>query len=86
MCVSDLVQQLRHLSRQCTESGIRPSPVTMVYESDSICIDGLRNAVLEALKPLEEVSEDAKDWHPGSDNQVLSLSMPGKPNLSSVQT
>jgi hypothetical protein len=65
------VQQLRHLSRQCTEDGIRPSPVNGVYESDTALDDELRNAVLEALKPLEEVSMDEKDWHPDSDNQVL---------------
>jgi hypothetical protein len=65
------VQQLRHLSRQCTEDGIRPSTVNGVYESDAALDDELRNTVLEALKPLEDVSMDEKDWHPDSDNQVL---------------
>jgi hypothetical protein len=70
------VQQLRHLSRQCTGDGIRPSPVNGVYESDEVLDDGLRNTLLEALKPLEEVSTDEKDWHPDSDNQVLNHSIP----------
>jgi hypothetical protein len=65
------VQQLRHLSRQCTGDGIRPSPVNGVYESDEVLDDGLRHTLLEALKPLEDVSMDEKDWHPDSDNQVL---------------
>ncbi|NJR41571.1 MAG: DUF4246 domain-containing protein [Akkermansiaceae bacterium] len=64
------VQQLLHLSAQCTDEGVRPSPVNIVFESDT-CLDGeLRGLVLSALRPLEEVSEEEWDWHPGSSNQV----------------
>lgn len=68
------MQQLRHLSGQCTSDGIRPSPVSMVFESDSIVDAELCGEVLEALQPLEEVPERAKDrqnW-PGCDDKVRS--------------
>ena len=63
------VQQLQHLSSQCTDDGIRPAPVNGVFESDIALLDGVGDAVLAALKPLEEVPEEDKDWHPGSNNQ-----------------
>ena len=65
------MQQLRHLSSQCTEDGVRPSPVDGVFESDSVLdAAGLRETLLTALQPLEDVPEDDRDWHPGSDGQV----------------
>lgn len=68
------MQQLRHLSDQCTRDGIRPSPVSMVFESDTILDTELCGEVLEALQPLEAVPEHDKDrqaW-PGCDDKVRS--------------
>lgn len=65
------MQQLRHWSNQCTPDGVRPSPVSGVFESDCVLrSEALRETLLEALKPLEEVPEGELDWHPGSDKQV----------------
>lgn len=36
----------------------------------------LRQELLAAVKSLEDVPEQAKDWHPGSDKQVLNLVHP----------
>lgn len=44
-----------------------------VFDSDSILGDGLCEALLEALKPLEDVPEADKDYHPGTNNQVFYL-------------
>lgn len=45
-------------------------------KSDTILTDGLTRALKDAVAPLENVPEDQKDWHPGSNNQVLDLVHP----------
>ncbi|KAK8067304.1 hypothetical protein PG997_014051 [Apiospora hydei] len=47
-----------------------------VVKSDSMVPAELQQALLTAVKPLEDVPENQKDWHPGSDNQVLDLVHP----------
>jgi Protein of unknown function (DUF4246) len=63
-------QQVAHLATLCGEDGVRPASVNGVYESDAVLADDLRTSLLEALRPLEDVPEDQRDWHPGSDQQV----------------
>lgn len=70
------IQQLRFLATKITEGGVRPSPVNRVFESDAVLDEELRSSVLQALRPLEEVPKGEKDWHPGSNNQVLDLVHP----------
>ncbi|KAG9012311.1 hypothetical protein FRB90_006721 [Tulasnella sp. 427] len=45
-------------------------------ESDGLIPDDLLKRVKEAVKPLEDVPDDQKDWHPRSDDQVLTLVHP----------
>lgn len=47
-----------------------------VVKSDSMITPELQQALLSAVRPLEEVPENQKDWHPGSHNQVLDLVHP----------
>ena len=47
-----------------------------VWKSDTIIPESLRLALLKATRPLEDVPEKEKDWHPGSDEQVLDLVHP----------
>lgn len=47
-----------------------------VVKSDSIVPSSLKEALSSAVKPLENVPEKAKDWHPGSDEMVLDLVHP----------
>ncbi|KAK8038342.1 hypothetical protein PG994_015109 [Apiospora phragmitis] len=47
-----------------------------VVKSDSMVPPGLQQALLSAVRPLEDVAENQKDWHPGSENQVLGLVHP----------
>ncbi|KAK6536733.1 hypothetical protein TWF281_000951 [Arthrobotrys megalospora] len=47
-----------------------------VWRTDSLIEDGLRNELVEAVATLENVPENQKDWHPGSNNQVLDLVHP----------
>ncbi|KAF2135272.1 uncharacterized protein K452DRAFT_260906 [Aplosporella prunicola CBS 121167] len=47
-----------------------------VVKSDSIIDEELRLELINAAKPLEEVPDNFKDWHPGSDGKVLDLVHP----------
>ncbi|KAG8931278.1 hypothetical protein FRC01_001569 [Tulasnella sp. 417] len=57
-------------------TGIQQSCYTRVYETDSLIPEDLRQRLMEAVKPLENVPDEQKDWHPRSDNQVLDLVHP----------
>lgn len=47
-----------------------------VWKSDTIVGEDLRKALEKAVEPLEDVPADKKDWHPGSNSQVLDLVHP----------
>jgi hypothetical protein len=47
-----------------------------VVKSDTAIPPDLQAALKAAVKPLEDVPEHLKDWHPGSDNVVLDLVNP----------
>jgi hypothetical protein len=47
-----------------------------VIKSDNLILDNLRDALIAAVAPLENVPDDCKDWHPGSDGKVLDLVHP----------
>ncbi|KIO34030.1 hypothetical protein M407DRAFT_227251 [Tulasnella calospora MUT 4182] len=47
-----------------------------IYESDSLISQDLLERLKAAVKVLEDVPEDQKDWHPRSDGQVLDLVHP----------
>jgi Protein of unknown function (DUF4246) len=46
------------------------------WQSDTLFSEELRQALLQEVSRLENVPEHAKDWHPGSNNQVLDLVHP----------
>ncbi|TFK66457.1 hypothetical protein BDN72DRAFT_145415 [Pluteus cervinus] len=47
-----------------------------VVKSDTIIPVDMRNALKEAVRPLEDVPDRLRDWHPGSNQQVLDLVHP----------
>ncbi|MGW3055223.1 DUF4246 domain-containing protein [Streptomyces goshikiensis] len=57
-------------------TGVEVSAVDGVWQSDALVDDGLRSRLREAVRGLEQVPEAEKDWHPGSDGQVLDLVHP----------
>ncbi|MFE5947284.1 DUF4246 domain-containing protein [Streptomyces sp. NPDC056480] len=57
-------------------TGIEVSAVDGVWHSDSLIDDKLQARLSEAVRVLEEVPEEDKDWHPGSGGQVLDLVHP----------
>ncbi|WP_327300299.1 DUF4246 domain-containing protein [Streptomyces goshikiensis] len=57
-------------------TGVEVSAVDGVWQSDALVDDGLRSRLREAVRVLEQVPEAEKDWHPGSDGQVVDLVHP----------
>ncbi|MEU3607294.1 DUF4246 domain-containing protein [Streptomyces sp. NPDC035033] len=57
-------------------TGIEVSAVDGVWQSDTLIDDKLGARLREAVRVLEEVPEAERDWHPGSDGQVLDLVHP----------
>ncbi|MCJ1467440.1 hypothetical protein MMC07_006065 [Pseudocyphellaria aurata] len=47
-----------------------------IFKSDTVISNDLREALIEAVAPLENVPASVKDWHPWSRNQVLDLVHP----------
>ncbi|MGW4999620.1 DUF4246 domain-containing protein [Streptomyces hydrogenans] len=57
-------------------TGAEVSGVDGVWQSDTLVDEGLAARLREAVRVLEEVPEADRDWHPGSDGQVLDLVHP----------
>ncbi|MDI3389004.1 DUF4246 domain-containing protein [Streptomyces sp. B-S-A8] len=57
-------------------TGIEVSAVDGVWQSDALVDDELKSRLRAAVRVLEDVPEAEKDWHPGSDGQVLDLVHP----------
>ncbi|MFF8507301.1 DUF4246 domain-containing protein [Streptomyces sp. NPDC015492] len=57
-------------------TGAEVSAVDGVWQSDTLVDAALRERLREAVRVLEEVPEEERDWHPGSDGQVLDLVHP----------
>ncbi|PKS12302.1 hypothetical protein jhhlp_001602 [Lomentospora prolificans] len=47
-----------------------------IVKSDTVVSEALRDALIKAVKVLEDVPNQKKDWHPGSDDKVLDLLHP----------
>ncbi|KAF2739548.1 hypothetical protein EJ04DRAFT_484494 [Polyplosphaeria fusca] len=47
-----------------------------IVKSDSLVCDELKHRLREAVRPLETIPDQLKDWHPGSDEKVLDLVHP----------
>ncbi|MHC6630200.1 DUF4246 domain-containing protein [Streptomyces globosus] len=75
--VAYVLAELAHYARlRDAGTGIEVSAVDGVWQSDTLVDDGLRSRLREAVRVLEEVPEEEKDWHPGSGGQVLDLVHP----------
>ncbi|KAK6502737.1 hypothetical protein TWF481_007784 [Arthrobotrys musiformis] len=55
--------------------GLEPD-IDCVWRSDSLIDEELRKELIDAVATLEDVPENEKDWHPGSNGQVLDLVHP----------
>ena len=57
-------------------TGIEVSGVDGVWQSDALIDDELRSRLRAAVRVLEDVPDAERDWHPGSDEQILDLVHP----------
>ncbi|KAH9940080.1 uncharacterized protein BXZ73DRAFT_43065 [Epithele typhae] len=67
-------------------TGIFASAIKKAYESQSLIDGALKAQLVEVASAFENVPDDEKDWHPGSDNQVLDLVHPSLCPISIGQT
>ncbi|KAI0742054.1 hypothetical protein C8Q80DRAFT_1109616 [Daedaleopsis nitida] len=69
--------ELRYAASQRDEAtGIHAAPVHAVYQSMSLIPAEVKTSLVRGVATLESVPDDEKDWHPGSDEQVLDLIHP----------
>ncbi len=72
-----VIDELAHYAAlRDEETGAEVSAVDGVWQSDTLVDDRLRQRLREAVRVLEEIPEEERDWHPGSDGQVLDLVHP----------
>ncbi|KAK4141504.1 uncharacterized protein C8A04DRAFT_13998 [Dichotomopilus funicola] len=72
------IAELRDKATRYKETGcvnVLDSELTVI-KSDSAISEQLRNELRDKVRPLEDVPENEKDWHPKSDNLVLDLVHP----------
>ncbi|MFI6412026.1 DUF4246 domain-containing protein [Streptomyces sp. NPDC050585] len=75
--VAYVLAELAHYAALRDErTGAEVSAVDGVWQSDTLVDDRLRARLRDAVRVLEEVPEAERDWHPGSDGQVLDLVHP----------
>ncbi|KAK6334171.1 hypothetical protein TWF696_002672 [Orbilia brochopaga] len=73
----ELVDAYKPFVEEMRENGIPIEPdVDCVWRSDSLIDEELRKQLIDAVATLENVAEEEKDWHPGSNKQVLDLVHP----------
>jgi hypothetical protein len=71
-----LAELAYYAERRDERTGIEVSCVDGVWQSDALIDDELRSRLREAVRVLEDVPDAERDWHPGSDEQVLDLVHP----------
>jgi Protein of unknown function (DUF4246)/Domain of unknown function DUF4246, N-terminal len=71
-----LAELAYYAERRDERTGIEVSGVDGVWQSDALIDEELRSRLREAVRVLEDVSDAERDWHPGSDEQVLDLVHP----------
>jgi len=76
--LSQSILELREKAKFHERTGM-----TIVFDNDACVVKSdvsvpstLKNAIKKAVEPLENVPNDEKDWHPGSDGKVLDLVHP----------
>ncbi|ENH66085.1 hypothetical protein FOC1_g10008106 [Fusarium oxysporum f. sp. cubense race 1] len=72
------IKELRKKADIYQKTGLIPvmDYASAAIKSDNLVPKDLRDALVAAVSPLENVPEEHKDWHPGSDGKVLDIVHP----------
>ncbi|RDW92924.1 DUF4246 domain-containing protein [Aspergillus mulundensis] len=76
LMVEYILKELRWKAQQYAKTGIITAFDPGVVKSDTVIPQDLQQKLRDAVKPLEEVSEEQKDYHPGSGDKVVDLVHP----------
>ena len=75
--VQYVLEELEDVDSARVEMGqIQPSVQRGIWEAETLIPHDLRDKLDGEIAKLREVPDAEKDWHPGSDNQVLDLVHP----------
>ncbi|GLD97140.1 hypothetical protein PINS_up005823 [Pythium insidiosum] len=74
--LDDLIDRHDLMNPASANRFISPGPVIETWMSDSIVPADVKAKFVREVAVLEDVPEHEKDWHPGSNNQVLDLVHP----------
>ncbi|KAK6359800.1 hypothetical protein TWF696_000937 [Orbilia brochopaga] len=73
----ELIKRYKPYVEELRAKGCPIEPdIDSVWRADGLIEDELRKELIDAVATLENVSEEEKDWHPGSNGQVLDLVHP----------
>ncbi|KAG5808810.1 hypothetical protein H9Q74_001497 [Fusarium xylarioides] len=72
------IKELRKKADIYQKTGLIPvmDYTSAAIKTDNLIPKDLRDALIAAVSPLENVPEEHKDWHPGSDGKVLDIVHP----------
>ncbi|KAI0324722.1 hypothetical protein GY45DRAFT_1331220 [Cubamyces sp. BRFM 1775] len=72
-----LFDELRYVASQRDgRTGTVHTTIPMVYEASALITGPIKSALRDLARKLEDIPENQKDWHPGSNHQVLDLIHP----------
>jgi len=74
--VTWVIEELKYKAKIFQETGAVSVFDGDVVKSDTAVPERLKKALQEAIRVLEDVPQDQRDYHPGSDNTVLDLVHP----------
>ncbi|KAL2827946.1 hypothetical protein BDW59DRAFT_159904 [Aspergillus cavernicola] len=74
--INYIIEELKWKAKQYGKTGIVTAYDPGVVKSDVAILPELQKQLREAVKPLENVPEDEKDYHPRSDMKVVDLVHP----------
>ncbi|KAJ0398563.1 hypothetical protein ATCC90586_010359 [Pythium insidiosum] len=74
--LDDLIDRYDLMNPASAKTFISPGPVMETWMSDSIVPADVKAKFVREVSVLEDVPDEQKDWHPGSNDQVLDLVHP----------
>jgi hypothetical protein len=71
-----MLDELRWQAATQRQDGMQPAAVDGVWQADGVVDAELKAALVACVAKLENVPEEQRDYHPGTDKQVIDLVHP----------